>query len=65
MKTYIHDKCEGAVDVIEQGYGLCTECGDEGEFTATEENEAEGYVLVRIPSPTCNRHSDFQKEENH
>ncbi len=30
--TYIHDKCEGEVDIIGDGYGLCIECGDEGEF---------------------------------
>lgn len=65
MNTYIHNKCEGAVEVIKKGYGLCTECGDEGEFTIIEENKPECYVLVAIPSPTCNRFRTFLKEEGH
>ncbi len=57
--TYIHDKCEGEVEVFDQDYGLCVECGDEGEFIVIEENIFDHRVLVGIPFPSCNRLENF------
>jgi hypothetical protein len=58
MTSYIHDKCQGAVDMLEEGYGMCTECGDEGEIVTVEES-LDDTVTVAIPFPTCNRLENF------
>jgi hypothetical protein len=59
MTTYIHDKCKGEIDILDEGYGMCTECGDEGEFVVIEENIFDDSVLAGIPFPTCNRLENF------
>lgn len=59
MTTYIHDRCKGEVEIFDTNYGLCTECGDEGEFIIIEENIFDDCVLVGIPFPSCNRLEAF------
>ena len=59
MTTYIHDRCEGEVEIFEKDYGLCTECGDEGELIIIEENTFDDRMLVGIPFPSCNRLENF------
>jgi hypothetical protein len=34
--THIHNKCDGKVEIFSSDYGLCTECGEEGELTVTD-----------------------------
>jgi hypothetical protein len=56
--TYLHDKCEGEVEVISDGYALCTLCGDEGEYVSVDESE-DKTTIIAIPFPTCNRLETF------
>jgi hypothetical protein len=53
--TYEHDKCTGEVEVISDGYALCTLCGDEGEYVTVDESD-DRITVVAIPLLTCNRH---------
>lgn len=55
--TYLHDKCEGEIELIHDNYGLCTTCGDEGQYVSIEELD-DRTIIVSIPQPTCNRLED-------
>jgi hypothetical protein len=55
---YEHDKCSGEVEIISDGYALCTLCGDEGEYVAVDESD-DKITVVAIPLPTCNRLDNF------
>lgn len=59
MTTYVHDKCGGEVEVFDDDFGLCKECGDEGMFIVVTENLHDDCVLVGIPFPSCNRLENF------
>lgn len=56
----IHVTCLGEVELIypegcyDDGYGLCTDCGDEGELIIVDTDTIQNIVFVSI-SIRCNR----------
>ncbi len=50
--TYIHQTCEGLVETFpdegDESYGLCTNCGEEGELTTVDADPIEELVFVTI-----------------
>jgi hypothetical protein len=52
--TYIHDTCNGEVELIypdgcyDDNYGLCTVCGEEGELITVDTDSIQELVLVLI-----------------
>lgn len=43
-KTMLHEKCEGLIETFGKNYGLCQECGTEGNFVIVKKEEDITFV---------------------
>jgi RNA polymerase-binding transcription factor DksA len=44
----VHEKCLGLIKVLEEGYGVCEQCGEEGKLEVWPDDYDDSCYLARI-----------------